>query len=168
MSKSPKNATQTTGRPKFEVEEVELDRIIPYHQNPRKNLKAIKAVRASLREFGPRQPVVVDENFVVIVGHTRLLAARELGWKTFPVHVAHGLTPAQAKAYRIADNRTNEDAEWDPELLAVELDDLRDEGFDLDLTGFNGAELVEMLGAATPKPPKEPSIRTCPECGHEF
>ncbi len=81
-------------------------------------------MKASIAEFGFRQPIVVDEKMVVIVGHTRLEAAKALGLKTVPVHVAEGLTPAQAKAYRIMDNRSHENAEWDDELLRLEFGDL--------------------------------------------
>ena len=163
-------AKQTAAREAaFEIVNMPLGEIIPYARNPRKNEGAIAKVVASLKEFGPRQPIVCDEDLVVIVGHTRLEAAKRLGWKTFPVHIAHGLSPAQARAYRIADNRTNEEAEWDQELLAVELEDLRDDGFDLAITGFDGDELVELLGAAdigglrdgadedsAPEPPDDP------------
>ena len=77
------------------------------------------------------QPIVVDEQMVILAGHTRLEAARQLGLTEVPVHVARGLTPAQARAYRLMDNRSNENAEWDETLLGLELDDLQLEGFDL-------------------------------------
>ena len=76
---------------------------------------------ASLKEFGWRQPVVVDEEMVILAGHTRLEAARRLGWTEAPVHIARGLTPAQARAYRLMDNRSNENAEWDEALLGLEF-----------------------------------------------
>src|SRR5262249_54137223 len=83
-----------------------LTSIRPYENNPRVNDPAVDAVAASLREFGFRQPIVVDEHDVIIVGHTRYKAALKLGLEAVPVHVAVGLTPAQAKAYRLADNQT--------------------------------------------------------------
>src|SRR5687768_66497 len=98
-----------------------LDRVRPYPGNPRVNDGAVDAVAASLKEFGWRQPIVVDEQGVVVVGHTRLLAARKLGLTEVPVHVAEGLSEAQVKAYRLADNATNEIAEWDYKLLPIEL-----------------------------------------------
>jgi site-specific DNA-methyltransferase (adenine-specific) len=82
-----------------------LDSITPYDKNPRLNDAAVEAVARSLKEFGWRQPVVVDKDNVIVVGHTRWKAAKSLGMTEVPVHVAHELTPEQAKAYRIADNR---------------------------------------------------------------
>src|SRR5829696_1256395 len=120
----------------MQVEQVAIERVVPYARNPRKNEAAVAKVAASIREFGFRQPIVVDRERVIIVGHTRLMAARVLGLATVPVHVAEGLTPAQVKAYRLADNRTHEEAEWDEELLSLELGELRDLDFDLGLTGF--------------------------------
>lgn len=144
-----------------------VEKPVPYDRNPRKNTAAISKVAVSLQEFGWRQPIVVDEGGVVIAGHTRLEAAKRLQMKQVPVHVATGLTPAQVKAYRLADNRSAEEAEWDPELLAVELEDLRAERFDLALTCFDPAELVASVGAAG-EPDKKPTIKTCPHCGEEL
>ena len=129
------------------VTEMPVERLIPYARNPRNNTAAIDAVKASIAEFGFRQPIVVDEKMVVIVGHTRLEAAKALGLTTVPVHVAEGLTPAQARAYRLMDNRSHENAEWDDELLRLEFGDLKLDGFDLDLTGFDEDQLSELLGA---------------------
>jgi DNA modification methylase len=129
------------------VTDMAVETLVPYARNPRNNTAAIDAVKASIAEFGFRQPIVVDEKLVVIVGHTRLEAAKQLGLKTVPVHVAEGLTPAQAKAYRIMDNRSHENAEWDDELLRLEFGDLRLDDFDLALTGFVSEELDKLLGA---------------------
>jgi DNA modification methylase len=122
-----------------------IERVIPYARNPRKNAGAVAKVAASIQEFGFRQPIVIDATGVIVVGHTRLLAAQQLGLEAVPVHVASSLTPAQAKAYRIMDNRSHEGSEWDEELLPLELGDLRDEGFDLDLTGFDAKELQRIF-----------------------
>lgn len=140
--------------------------VLPYVRNPRKNTDAVAKVAASIREFGFRQPIVCDERMVVIAGHTRLLAAQSLGLKTVPVHIATGLSKAQIAAYRIADNRTGQEAEWDNDMLAVELAALADQKFDLSLTGFNPDELDALLnppgildGAdldAVPEPPATP------------
>ena len=89
----------------MKIELIQIDRVIPYANNPRRNEAAVAKVAASIKEFGFRQPIVVDNNNVVIVGHTRLLAARQLGLAEVPVHIAEGLTSSQIKAYRIADNR---------------------------------------------------------------
>lgn len=133
----------------MKIETIDIERVIPYARNPRKNAGAVDKVAASLREFGFRQPIVVDENYTVIVGHTRLIAAKKLGMKEVPVHIAEGLTDAQVKAYRIADNRTNEEAEWDIDLLKVEFKDLQHQGCDLSLTAFSEDELAKFLAEAT-------------------
>jgi len=101
------------------------DKVIPYARNPRQiTEQAISKVAASLKEFGWQQPIVVDEGGVIIVGHTRLMGAQRLGMTEVPVHVATGLSRAQIAAYRIADNRTGEEAKWDKDLLAVEFGEL--------------------------------------------
>ncbi|MEZ6233428.1 MAG: DNA modification methylase [Phycisphaerales bacterium] len=121
--------------------------ITPYEKNPRHNDSAVDAVAASLREFGFRQPIVVDEAGVIVCGHTRWKAAQKLGLAKVPVHVAKDLTPAQIKAYRIADNRSAELAEWDYDLLPIELCDLQGMDFDLSLLGFDEGELAKLLNA---------------------
>jgi ParB-like chromosome segregation protein Spo0J len=88
----------------MEVTETEIHKVFPYARNPRRNESAIAKVTASIKEFGWRQPIVVDSEMIVIAGHTRLEAARMLGMDTVPVHIAMGLTDAQIKAYRLADN----------------------------------------------------------------
>ena len=129
----------------MKVELLEIGRVVPYARNPRRNDMAVAKVAASIKEYGFRQPIVVDEEMVIIAGHTRLQAAQSLGLKKVPVHVATGLSQAQIKAYRLADNRTHEDAEWDEELLAIELGELNELGFDLDLTGFEALILTLFL-----------------------
>ncbi len=142
-----------------------IDKPIPYSRNARQiSDAAVAKVAASIKEFGFRQPIVVDVEGVVVAGHTRLLAARRLGLATVPVHVAANLTPAQIKAYRLMDNRSHEEAEWDLELLPLELADLKTLDFDLGLTGFNERELGELLGFprgltdedAVPEAPENP------------
>jgi DNA modification methylase len=129
----------------MDVIDLPLAQIIPYARNPRRNEKAVATVAASIAEFGWRQPIVVDEAMVVLAGHTRLLAARQLKLETAPVHVARGLTEAQARAFRIMDNRSSETAEWDNELLGLELGDLLAAEFDLGLTGFTDEELDALM-----------------------
>jgi hypothetical protein len=95
-----------------------IDRPIPYARNSRKiPERAIDKVAASIQEFGWRVLIVVDKDGVVICGHTRLMAAKKLGLREVPVHVADNLTPAQVKAYRLMDNRSHEDTDWDLDLL---------------------------------------------------
>jgi DNA modification methylase len=129
----------------MEVKLVSIDDVKPYEQNPRVNDAAVDAVATSLREFGFRQPIVVDQNMVIICGHTRWKAARKLGLAKVPVHVAKDLSPEQVKAYRLADNKTGELAEWNMELLPIELKDLQAADFDLALLGFDADELAMIL-----------------------
>lgn len=118
---------------------VAIDAVTPYENNPRKIPKeAIEKVAASIREFGFRQPIVVDKDMVVIVGHTRLLAARSLGYDEVPVLVASDLPPEKVKAYRLADNKTNEFTSWDDDRLMEELTAfLSVDGFDMEDFGFD-------------------------------
>jgi len=129
------------------VELRDIESIKPYEQNPRLNDQAVEAVAKSLREFGFRQAIVVDADGVIICGHTRWKAAQKLGLKQVPVHVATDLTPAQVKAYRIADNQTATLAEWNYDLLPLELKDLQGLNFDLSLLGFSDADLTEILAS---------------------
>ncbi len=126
-----------------------LNRIIPYDKNARKiPQSAIDSVARSLKEFGPRQPIVVEPSGVIVVGHVRRLGALQNGAKDFPVHVADNLTPAQLKAYRLMDNRSHEEATWEPELLKAEMLELRTLDLDLGLTGFSSRELDAILRPA--------------------
>jgi DNA modification methylase len=148
------------------VEMRPISTIRPYENNPRVNDTGVDAVAASIRAFGFRQPIVVDEENIIVVGHTRYKAAIKLGLEEVPVHVAVGLTPAQAKAYRIADNQTATLSTWDDDKLPLELAQLQQMDFDLNLTGFSSDELMRLLGSeenegltdpdAIPEPPDEP------------
>ena len=113
-----------------------LDEIVPYKKNPRKNDHAVDAVAASIREFGFKVPIVLDKDNIIVTGHTRLKAAKKLGLDTAPCIYADDLTPEQIKAFRLADNKVGELAEWDKKLLELELAELPDFsavdfGFDL-------------------------------------
>ena len=127
------------------IELRDIDQVQPYPGNPRQNDEAVDAVAASLREFGFRQPIVVDAEGVIIVGHTRWKAAKKLGLAKVPVHVVTDLSEAQVKAYRIADNQTAAIAEWDYELLPIELSSLQEMNFDLGLLGFDQEELARLM-----------------------
>ncbi|MFH1109480.1 MAG: DNA modification methylase [Planctomycetota bacterium] len=129
----------------MKIESRPLAEIKPYEKNPRINDAAVEAVARSIREFGFRQPIVVDADGVIVVGHTRWKAAAKLGLDKVPVHVARDLTPEQAKAYRIADNKTADLATWDLELLPGELAELQALDVDLSLLGFGEDELAELL-----------------------
>jgi DNA modification methylase len=129
----------------MQIEMRPINSIKPYENNPRINEAAVDAVAASIKEFGFRQPIVVDEEDVIIVGHTRYKAALKLGLTEVPVHVAKGLSPAQAKAYRLADNQTATLSQWNEDLLPIELAALQDMEFNLDLTGFSSEDLLRYL-----------------------
>ena len=122
-----------------------LAEIKPYDKNPRINDAAVDAVAESIRQFGFRQPIVVDGEGVIVCGHTRWKAAQKLGLAEVPVHVAVDLTLEQIRAYRIADNKTNELAEWNLELLPIELAELQDASIDWSLLGFDADELASLL-----------------------
>ena len=125
--------------PALAAEAWPVDRPKPYAKNPRRNDAAVEKVAASIREFGWAQPIVVDGDGVIIIGHTRLKAAKKLGLKTVPVLVRADLSPEQVAALRLADNKTAELAEWDEPLLAAELDALVG-AVDMEQFGF-GEEL---------------------------
>ena len=124
----------------MEVKNVKIQDIKPYENNPRDNEAGVDAVANSIKEFKWQQPIVVDENNVIIVGHTRYLAAKKLGLKEVPVKVATGLTPEQVKAYRLADNKTGELTSWDDDLLDSELNDI----LDIDMSDFGFDDDDEM------------------------
>ena len=130
----------------MQIKLAEISNIKPYENNPRKlSEQAIKKVAMSLKEYGFRQPIVVDKNMVIVAGHTRYRASKKLGLKQVPVSVIDNLTEEQINAYRIADNRTAEESEWDNELLKMEIKELEAQDFKLDLLGFNEDQLNDLL-----------------------
>ena len=133
----------------MKVEAKSIDEIKPYENNPRDNDDAVDAVANSIKEFGWQQPIVVDNEGVIIAGHTRYKAAQKLGLKHVPVVVADNLTPDQVKAYRLADNKTAELADWDMDLLNDELDQIRD--IDMSDFGFDDLDSLELEDADTAK-----------------
>jgi DNA modification methylase len=133
----------------MQIELRPLSAIQPYAQNPRHNDDAIDSVTQSLQEFGWRQPIVVDEAGVIVVGHTRYKAAQKLGMTEVPVHVATGLTPAQLQAYRIADNKSSDLSDWNYELLSVELSSLQEQDYDMSQLGFSADEMQRLMGAGS-------------------
>jgi DNA modification methylase len=154
----------------MDIELRDVSSLKPYEHNPRQNDEAVEAVANSIREFGFRQPIVIDADGVIICGHTRWKAARKLGLEKVPVHVARDLSPEKVKAYRLADNATGDLAEWDYELLPIELEELKEVGFELGLLGFSEDGLAKALDAGglkegltdpdqVPEPPDEPTTR---------
>ena len=156
----------------MEIEEIDIDQVIPYEKNPRKKDKAIDIVATSIKEYGIKQPIVVDSNNIIVVGHTRYEACKKLGIDKIPVLRAKDLSDAQIKGYRIMDNKSNEFAEWDTDLLNQEILELKDSNFDLELTGFEDSETDFMTGDDAEEddyePPAEEDIKTNIQQGDLF
>lgn len=135
-----------------------VDELIPYENNPRKNTKAVDKVAKSIEEFGFKVPIVVDENKVIVAGHTRLLASKQLGLDVVPVIVADGLTDEQVRAFRLADNKVSEFSKWDEDKLRAELEQL-----EIDMAQF-GFEIMDSLEK---EEEQEPEIKFTEELGEE-
>ena len=158
----------------MKIELIEIDKIIPYINNPRKN-QNIDKVASSIKEFGFQQPLVVDKSMTIIVGHTRYEASKKLELKKVPVVIAD-LPPLKAKAYRIADNRLSEDSKWDYGLLNIEFTDLLDNHFDLDDLGFENEELQKLIHIKEEFEPTDINDQSeidtpnniCSKCGQEL
>jgi len=153
----------------IKIELLKVEELIPYTNNPRINDSAVDMVASSINEFGFKVPIVVDKNNIIIAGHTRLKAAIKLGLKEVPCLVASDLTPAQIKAFRIADNKTNEFAEWDWTILDIELAELKDMDFDIDWLEFGDNVNIDdfFINENSQSKQKDNKI-ICPECGAEF
>lgn len=157
----------------MKIVEKKIEELIDYARNPRRNGDAVDTIAASLREFGWKQPVVIDRDGVIVAGHTRVRAAKKLGMTKVPCLIADDLTPEQIKAYRILDNKSNEKSQWDIELLLLELDELNiDWKAEFDIT-------FPELGPAEPPPnvefkeydesvEKDVKYIECPSCGHQI
>lgn len=141
----------------MEIATRSLSDIHPYPNNPRKNDAAVDAVAESIKQCGYCQPILVDENGVILAGHTRLKALKKLGWKQAEVVVKDGLTDEQKRKYRLLDNKTTEASKWDDTLLAIELDGMDFEGFDF---GFGIEFSPEVVEDNYDKPaPQEPKAK---------
>lgn len=166
----------------MQIEQWDIERLIPYVRNPRKNDQAVERVASAIKEFGFRVPIIAKSDGSLIDGHLRLKAAQKLGMSEVPVVVADDLSETQIKAFRISVNRMAELADWDAELLALEIEDLRIEDFDIELTGFDAddlAAMVEGFDDSEDAEPQESSAKEidpdnyemdhkCPRCGFEF
>lgn len=137
----------------MQVEDWPIGKVKRYDKNPR-NIShvAIDKVAKSIEVFGYRQPIVVDEQGVILAGHTRWAASKKLGLKIVPVHVASGLTPEQARAYRLADNRVAQETSFDSDMLTEEMTALFEADFNLPDTGFNPDEIAFMFGIDLEQP----------------
>ena len=152
------------------IEELRVDEIFPYENNPRKNDDAVDAVALSISSFGFRVPIVIDKDNIIIAGHTRLKAAKKLGLTTVPCVRADDLTDDQVRAFRLADNKTGELAGWDFAELERELEKINMDmglfGFaqeDVDIDGFFGEDVPKDRESET-----EGKMVQCPHCGEWF
>ena len=153
---------------------MDINEIKPYKDNPREiSQEAVKKVKNSISEFGNNQPIVVDQNNVIVVGHTRWKALKQLN-KTKAFVIKKNFDKNKAIAYRIMDNRSGAESQWDKQLLMSELQVLKDDKFDLDLTGFDALELKDImldkdLFEPTDKDDQgkldQDTKEICPECG---
>lgn len=128
----------------MDIQILDIEKIKNYEKNPRINIDAVEKVKESIQEFGFRQPIVTDENMIILAGHTRFKASKELNLKKVPVHIAKDLSEAQKKAYRIMDNKSNEFSEWDSGLLKSEMIELGDLDINMQLTGFELDEINKL------------------------
>lgn len=154
----------------MEIKTVPVDQIIPYDRNPRKNDDAVDTVAESIKQCGYRARIIVDENMVVLAGHTRLKALRKLGVDVCEVQVESDLSEDQKRKYRLLDNKTNEKSKWDFELLAEELEDLDFENFDFGFTLPDRNALDLDADADGDGQQIDPDIQVChcPKCGFVF
>lgn len=128
-----------------EIQYCNPEELIPYEKNPRDNRAALDAIELSIEEYGFTNPILVNEEKVILAGHTRREAAILAGLEKVPYIVVDGLTEAQQKAYRLADNKLSELSIWDEDLLKEELEDLLDEDYNISLTGFSDVDLTDLL-----------------------
>ena len=151
----------------MEIINRKVSELIPYDRNPRKNDEAVKYVKASIEQFGFKVPIVIDADGVIVAGHTRLKAAKELGMKEVPCIVADDLNEEQIKAFRLVDNKTAEMAGWDFPMLEDELAGIE---FDMAEFGFIDHGEIDLDGLFVEHEPKEkePHTVTCPHCGETF
>ena len=149
----------------MEIVYKKLQDLKPYENNPRFNDDAVEFVANSIKEFGFKVPIVIDKNGVIVAGHTRYKASIELGLKEVPCIVADDLSDEQVKAFRLADNKVSEKADWNYELLDIELDDI--EGLDMKDFGFVGLDIdwasVENLSDENYQEPESNRLQ-CPLC----
>jgi ParB-like chromosome segregation protein Spo0J len=165
-------------KPQPKIEEIKVDDLIPYATNSRTHsAEQVAQIAASMVEFGWTNPVLIDTRGTIVAGHGRVMAARKLGMETVPcIRLGH-LSPGQVRAYVIADNKLAMNAGWDEEMLKAELNILKEEGFDIGLTGFTEDEMSRLFNEVVE--PDQPSdfnevgedIKTdfrCPKCSYEW
>lgn len=146
---------------------LKLSDIIPYERNPRKNDVAVDDVAESIRQCGYKARIIVDENNVIIAGHTRYKALQKLGWTEVEVQRETEMTETQKRKYRLLDNKVSEKAGWDFELLDWELEGLDFEGYDFGFESYQEPDFDKLFEDAAPKEQKKKTVK-CPHCGEEF
>lgn len=151
----------------MEIKMIKIEDLVPYENNPRNNDGAVEYVANSIKKFGFKVPLVIDKNNVIVTGHTRYKASKQLGLKEVPCIIADDLTDKQIQAFRIADNKTNDMAEWNDDLLAVELKDVLD---DIDMTdfGFGDFELSMLIDDMEPEKYDDDLIKQYSENADDF
>lgn len=151
----------------MEIINIKLEDLKPYENNPRFNDEAVEFVAKSIKEFGFKVPIVVDKNNVIVAGHTRYKASMELGLKEVPCIVADDLNEEQIKAFRLADNKVSEKAQWNYELLDEELDDILD--INMEDFGFVEGKIdwdnIDELTDSSYEEPQHVMLE-CPKCHH--
>lgn len=176
MAASHQPEAPALGGPELAITTWPIERLVPYARNPRKNDEAVPKMAGLIREFGFKVPIVARSDGSVVDGHLRLKAANHLGMTQVPVVLADDWTEAQVKAFRIAVNRSAEWAEWDKELLNLEMEDLKYSGFDVGLIDMEeltlGIEDFDTDAFFSDKPEKAEEkgkqTVTCPHCGESF
>lgn len=153
----------------MEIINIDINKLKPYKNNPRKNDGAVEYVANSIKEFGFKVPIIVDKDYEIIAGHTRLKAANKLGLKEVPIIIADDLTEEQVKAFRLADNKVSEVAEWDFDLLNEELEDITIDMSEFGILPIEDVNLDDFF-EDTEEPIKEEKEETitCPYCNKEF
>ena len=162
-----------------QLESWPTDSLIEYARNPRKNDHAVDRVAAAIREFGFRVPILAKSDKTIVDGHLRLKAAKKLGLEEVPVLLCDDMTDIQVRAFRLSVNKVSEFADWDDEMLRVELDALGVDGFDLEMTGFSLDDVATLLIDGSDFEPGseedqgqldqlDPKWICCPKCGEDF
>jgi ParB family chromosome partitioning protein len=159
-----------------QIESIKIDQLVPYARNSRTHSDIqVSQIAASIKEFGFTNPVLISDGHDIIAGHGRVLAAKKLGMEEVPCIKLSHLTDTQRRAYVIADNQHAMNSGWNFDMLAVEIDELNDQKFDISTIGFTNEELADLIG--TPDVPvidedknkeKDKSPVICPKCNHEF
>ena len=163
----------------MKIEQWPIEKCIEYARNPRKNDHAVDRMAAAIREFGFRVPILAKSDKTVVDGHLRLKAAKKLGLEEVPVLLCDDMTDIQVRAFRLSVNKVSEFADWDDEMLRVELDALGVDGFDLELTGFSLDDVATLLIDGSDFEPGseedqgqldqlDPKWICCPKCGEDF